>query len=120
MESKIIEIIEIVIDLVIEAKITANVTSADDNGAPMRSTKFPITFPIKSEEDECEKACCITCIAIKPGARNSINVTPKTFGLSSPKAKDITKRKSIAVITGPITVWPKTDRNLKVSLIYNV
>ena len=29
-------------------------------------------------------------MAIRPGARNSINDTPKTFGLSSPRAKEIT------------------------------
>ena len=93
-ENRIIEIIEIIKDLVIEANIIAKVTSAADKGAPIKSTIFPITLPIRSDEDEWEKACWITCIAIKPGARNSINVTPKTFGLSSPKAREITKRKT--------------------------
>ena len=59
-------------------------------------------------------------MAIRPGARNSINVTPKTFGLSSPIAREITDKKSIEVTTGPTIVWPKTVKNLKVSLTYNV
>ena len=45
----------IIIDLVIAAKITANVTSVADKGAPTKSTMFPITLPIKIEEDECAK-----------------------------------------------------------------
>ena len=51
-ENRIIEIIEIINDLVIEANIIAKVTSEDDKGAPIKSTIFPITFPIKSDEDE--------------------------------------------------------------------
>ena len=62
-----------IIDLVIAAKITANVTSVADKGAPTKSTIFPITLPIKIEEEECAKDCEITCIAINPGARNTIN-----------------------------------------------
>ena len=52
-----IEIIEIIIALVTEANITAKVTSAADNGAPIKSMIVPIIFPIKREEEECEKAC---------------------------------------------------------------
>ena len=108
------------IPLVIHAKITDNVTSAADNGAPMRSTMFPITLPINKEDEECEKDCWIICIAIKPGARNSINGTPKTFDLSSPIARDITNKNKIAVTTGPAIVCPKTVKNLKVSFILRV
>ena len=39
-------------DLVIEANIIAKVTSAADKGAPIKSTIFPINFPIKRDEDE--------------------------------------------------------------------
>ena len=119
-EKTIIEIIDIITALVIDAKIIANVTSDADNGAPIISTIFPITFPINNDEDECEKDCWITCIAIKPGAKNTINSTPKTLGLVSPTAREITNKKSIDVTIGPIIVWPKTDKNLKVSLIYSV
>ena len=66
-ENRIIEIIEIINDLVIEANIIAKVTSAADKGAPIKSTILPIIFPINNEEDECENACCIICIEIKPG-----------------------------------------------------
>ena len=59
-------------------------------------------------------------MAIRPGARNSINGTPKTLGLSSPIAREITNKKSIDVTTGPAIVCPKTDKNLNVSLRYNV
>ena len=86
-----------------EANITAKVTSEADRGAPIKSIIFPITFPINNEEDECENACWTICIAIKPGAKNSINVTPKTFGLSSPMAKVITDKKGISPITGMIS-----------------
>ena len=56
-ENTIIEIIDIITALVIDAKIIANVTSDADNGAPIISTIFPITFPINNDEDECEKDC---------------------------------------------------------------
>ena len=115
IENVIMEIIDIINDLVIDAKINANVTSDAESGAPIISTIFPITFPIKSDEDEWEKACWITCIAIKPGAKNNIYSTPKTLGLVSPIARDITSKKSKDVTIGPTIVWPKTDKNLKVS-----
>ena len=57
IENIIIEIIEIINARVTEANITAKVTSAADNGAPIKSTIVPITYPIKSEEEESEKAC---------------------------------------------------------------
>ena len=91
-ENIITEIIDIIIALVIDAKIIANVTSEADNGAPIMSTMFPITLPINNDEEECEKACWITCIAIRPGAKNSIKGTPKTFSLWFPIAKSITSK----------------------------
>ena len=57
-----------------------------------------------NEEAECENACCITCIAIKPGARKFINETPKTFPLASPIAKDKTNKNSNEVIMGETIV----------------
>ena len=117
--SLLIDINEIIIPLMIAAKIIAIVTSDADKGAPIISTILPITFPIKSDDEECEKACCITCIAIKPGAKNSIKLTPKTPSLLSPIARDITSKNNIAVIIGPTTVCPKTFRNLNVSFLYN-
>ena len=47
----------IIIDLVIEAKITANVTSSAESGLPTKSTIFPIIFPDSIEDDECAKDC---------------------------------------------------------------
>ena len=47
-----IEIIQIIIDLVIAAEIIAKVTSQEDKGAPIKSTIFPMTFPIKIDDDE--------------------------------------------------------------------
>tara|TARA_B100001996_G_C18310880_1_gene458537 strand:+ start:289 stop:582 length:294 start_codon:yes stop_codon:yes gene_type:complete len=96
--------IAIINALVTEANITAKVTSAADRGAPIKSTILPIIFPINNEEDECENACCIICIEIRPGARNSINGTPRTLGLSSPIAREITNKKSIEVTIGPTIV----------------
>ena len=109
------EIIAIINALVTEANITAKVTSDADKGAPIKSTILPIIFPINNEDEEWEKDCWTTCIAIKHGARNSINGTPKTFGLSFPNAKEITAKNKIEVTIGPTIVCPKTDKNLKVS-----
>ena len=36
------------------------------------------------DDEECEKACCITCMAIRPGARKVIKEKPKTS--SAPKS----------------------------------
>ena len=116
---KIIETIQIITDLVTEAKTIAKVTSAADNGLPIKSTMFPITLPIKIEDEEWANDCEIHCIAIKPGAKKFINATSSTFDLSSPIAKEITIRNKIAVIIGPTIVCPNTLKNLKVSLQYN-
>ena len=97
----IIETMQIIIDLVTEAKTIAKVTSAADNGLPIKSTIFPMTLPINIEEEECEKACWITCIDISPGAKNSMNGKPKTSPLSSPHAIDITIKNRIPVNIGP-------------------
>ena len=98
------EIIAIRIPLVIEAKTIDNVTSAADKGLPIMSTIVPIIFPIKILELEWAKLCCITCIIIRPLAKNSKKGTPKTFDLSSPTASEITVKKRIAVSIGPIKV----------------
>tara|TARA_B100000941_G_C28196260_1_gene394521 strand:+ start:447 stop:629 length:183 start_codon:yes stop_codon:yes gene_type:complete len=47
-----IDIDAIITPLVIAAKIIAIVTSKADKGAPIISTMFPITLPIKREDDE--------------------------------------------------------------------
>ena len=47
----------IIIDLVIEAKTTASVTSIAESGLPTKSTIFPIIFPDSIEDDECAKDC---------------------------------------------------------------
>ena len=106
------------IALVIDASIIANVTSVAESGAPIKSTIFPITFPINIDEEECAKDCEINCMAIRPGAKNVINSTPNTSDLSVPIAKDITTRNRIAVTIGPTMVCPKTLKNLSVSLQY--
>ena len=112
-----IETMQIINDLVTDAKTIANVTSAEDKGLPLKSTMFPITLPINIDEEECEKACCITCIDISPGAKNSINGKPKTSPLSSPQATDMTIKNRIPVRTGPAIVWPETIRKRNVSFL---
>ena len=62
-----------IILLVTAAKIVANVTSPGDKGAYKTSTILPCILPIIIDEEVCEKACCIICIAISQGARNVIN-----------------------------------------------
>ena len=57
-------------------------------------------------------------MAINPGAKKVIKLTPNTLGLSFPMANDNTIKNNNAVITGPIIVCPKTLRNLSVSLQY--
>ena len=78
-----------------------------------------LMYAISNEEDECENACWITCIAINPGAKNSMNGTPKTSDLSFPIAKEMTNKNNIAVTIGPIIVCPNTFKNLNVSFTYN-
>ena len=98
---QIIDTVQIINDLVTDAKTIAKVTSAADNGLPIKSIMLPITLPISIDDEECEKACWITCIEIRPGAKNSINGKPKTSPLSSPQAIDITIKNRIPVRTGP-------------------
>ena len=47
----------IITDLVIEAKITASVTSSAERGLPTKSTIFPIIFPDSIDDEECAKDC---------------------------------------------------------------
>ena len=101
---QIIETRQIINDLVTEAKTIAKVTSLADNGLPIKSTMFPITLPINIDDEECEKACWITCMDISPGAKNSIKGKPKTCPLSSPHAIEITIKNRIPVKTGPTIV----------------
>ena len=112
-----IETIAIIILLVHAAKLMAKVISAAVNGAYKISTIFPWIFPIIMDEEEWENACCITCIAIKPGAKKVINGNPKTWPLSFPIAKERTNRKSNEVTRGEITVCTTTIKNLKTSFL---
>ena len=48
----IIETMQIIKDLVTEASIIPKVTSAGDNGLPIKSIMLPIIFPINIEEEE--------------------------------------------------------------------
>ena len=88
-----IDITAIITLLVTAASDIAKVTSIADKGAYKISTIFPCILLIIKEEDECEKDCWITCIAIKPGAKNVINGTPNTSSLVDPRAKDKTIKK---------------------------
>ena len=93
------------------------VTSVDERGAYSKSTIFPWILPIIKEEDEWEKACCITCIAIKPGAKKVMKGKPKTSPLSLPMARLKTNKKRREVISGVIIVWIATIRNLRTSFL---
>ena len=90
--------------LVQAAKLVAKVTSPAGKGAYKTSTIFPCIFPIIIDEEEWEKACCITCIAIKPGAKNVIKGNPKTSPLSFPIASESTNQNKRDVTKGDITV----------------
>ena len=103
--------------LVAEARATAVVTSPADKGAYKISTIFPCIFPIIKDEEEWEKACWMTCIAIKPGAKKVINGKPKTSPLLFPIANDKTKRNKRDETIGDKRVWTQTLRNLKTSLL---
>ena len=116
----IIDIIAIIKLLVAAAKEIESVTSAADKGAYKRSTIFPCIFPIIKVDDEWEKDCCITCMAIKPGAKNVINGTPNTSPLSDPIANDKTSKNKRDEVNGEKIVWIQTIRNLKTSYWYNV
>ena len=74
---------------------------------------FPCIFPIIKDEEEWEKDCCITCIAINPGAKNIIKGTPKTSPLSAPIAKDKTNKNNNDEIKGEKIVCAQTFKNLR-------
>ena len=57
------------------------------------------------------------CIAIKPGARKTINGTPKTSPLSLPIAKDNTDRNKRDQMSGENKVCIQTIRNLNTSFL---
>ena len=103
--------------LVQAAKLVAKVTSPAVKGAYKMSTIFPCIFPIIIDEEECEKACCITCIAINPGARKEIKGKPNTSPLSPPIAIESTKRNKSEVTSGDITDCIATIKNLKTSFL---
>ena len=52
IEKIIIDRKVIIIALVIDAEIIDKVTSAEDKGAPIKSTILPITLPIKIDDEE--------------------------------------------------------------------
>ena len=106
--------------LVTDAKITAKVTSPAERGAYKISTIFPCIFPIIKDEEEWEKACCIICIAINPGARNTIKGNPSISDLPLPIATDRTKRNKREVIIGDKSVCIQTIKNLRTSFLYKV
>ena len=107
----------IIILLVTADKIIAIVTSPGDKGAYNMSTIEPSIFLIIKDDAECEKACCITCIAINPGARKFINETPKIFPLSLPMAKDKTDKNKREVTIGEKIVCIQTAKNLRTSFL---
>ena len=113
----IIDVIAIIILLVHEAKLIAKVISPAVKGAYKISTIFPWIFPIIIEEEEWEKACCITCIAISPGARKVIKGKPKTSPLSDPIASESTSKNKSEVTSGDIIVCIATLRNLRISFL---
>ena len=103
--------------LVVEANATAVVTSPADKGAYKISTMLPCIFPIMKEDEEWEKDCWITCIAINPGAKKVMKGNPSTSPLLFPIATDKTKRNRREEIMGDKRVWTHTTRNLKTSLL---
>ena len=111
------DMIAIITLLVTAAKVVATVISAGYKGAYKISTIFPWILPIIKDEDEWEKDCWIICIAISPGAKKLMKETPKTLPLSSPIAKDKTKRNNNDDIKGENIVWIHTIKNLKTSFL---
>ena len=99
--------------LVHDANVIAKVISAAVKGAHKISTRVFCIFPIIIDEEECEKACCMTAdIHIRPGAKKAMNEYPKTSPLSFPIAKDKTKRNKRDVIKGEKIVCIQTVMNL--------
>ena len=114
-----IETTAIIILLVTAAKAIEIVTSAADRGAYKISTIFPWILAIINPDDEWENDCCITCIAISPGAKKLMNGIPSTLPLASPIAKESTNKKRSAEISGEKIVCIQTFKNLKTSFLYN-
>ena len=99
------------------AKFVARVISPAVNGAYKISTMLPWIFPIIIDDEEWEKACCITCIAIRPGARKVIKGKPKTSPLSDPIANERTSRNKSEVTSGEIIVCITTIKNRNTSFL---
>ena len=112
-----IETTQITKPLVQDAKVKAKVISLGESGAWRISTIFPWIFPIMILDEECEKACWIICIAIKPGAQKLKKGKPNTSPLSVPIASDKTIKKSKEVTMGESIVWTATIKNLRTSFL---
>ena len=103
--------------LAAEAKVIAKTTSDDDKGLWTTSVIVPIILPIINEELEWAKLCWITCIIIRPLAKNFIYGTPNTSALWSPIAKEITVKNNTLVSIGPNKVCHETVKNLRTSFL---
>ena len=112
-----IDVIAIIKLLVQAAKFIASVISPAVRGAYKISTILPCILPIIIVEEEWENACCITCIAIRPGAKKVIKGKPKTSPLSFPMANESTSKNRSDVTRGDIIVWIKTIKNLSTSFL---
>ena len=106
--------------LVVAARAIADITSAADNGAYKISTMFPCILPIIKDEEEWEKDCCITCIAINPGARKTTKGNPSISDLTFPNATDKTRRNNNEEMIGDKSVCIQTIKNLRTSFLYKV
>ena len=92
-----------------DARVIANVISTAVSGAYKISTRVFCIFPIIIEEEECEKACCITAdIHISPGTRKTAKEKPKTSPLSFPMANVRTRRNNKDVNKGDKIVCIQT------------
>ena len=81
---------------------------------------FPCILPIIKDEEEWEKDCCITCIAINPGARKTTKGNPSISDLTFPNATDKTRRNNNEEMIGDKSVCIQTIKNLRTSFLYKV
>ena len=74
IEKIIIDRKVIIIALVIDAEIIDKVTSAEDKGAPIKSTILPITLPIKIDDEELNSYEANFLLSINFDKTNLINL----------------------------------------------
>ena len=78
---------------------------------------LPCTLEMTIVEEVLAKAFCTMAIMIRPGARNSAKETPPICCTARPRARVKIARNRSVVTIGASSVWVKTLRKRRTSLV---